>query len=120
MNTNTITRDAAIAQARAQIDATRAQVEAVQFPVTAYIVAAKEDAILSLTFDDSGACRFACTNTPRAFARAVAYSHAKRWNAQHGVDHPVHVLAAEDWKAARMATIAEQEKFIADCEAGTI
>lgn len=117
MTTTATTRAEAIANALATIADSRAQLAAVSFPVGAYVVAATSGAVMTLTILDDGTVKFACTNTPRAWGKETANKHARRWNAEHGVAHPVHVLSADKWLATRHAECDESERFIRECEA---
>jgi len=104
-------RTAAIATMMQEMTDTRNQIEALEFPIGAFVVCATNTTISSLTVDEEGNVRFKFTNNPRAFNAQMAHHHAKRWNSVHGKEHPVHVLPGAEWKAQRLAENAATEKL---------
>lgn len=111
---NDTARTAAIATMMQEMKDTRAQIEALDFPIGAFVICSTETTISSLSIDDAGTVKFKFTNTPRAFNAQMAHHHAKRWNAVHGKEHPVHVLPGAEWKAQRLAENDATEKLWSD------
>lgn len=51
--------------------------------------------------------RFELRTVPTVYPMTAAVALAQRWNAAHAALHPVTVMRARDWRAARLCRLAD-------------
>jgi hypothetical protein len=110
--TSNPTAAAALADAIARTNESRARVSEFTAPAEGYIVRMTDSPTMTLTTDAEGLTRFAATWTPFVYGAYAAKETARRWNAANP-KHAVTVCTAEEWKAAQLAEFDSTDAFLA-------